>query len=286
MSKIKKYTKGFTILPNDLLNDKSISFKAKGIYAFLNSKPDGWEFSVDRISAQTLEGRDAVRAGILELEKAGMLTRTQIKNSDLQFGGYQYNLFDYKPNDGKPVDGNAVDGKPVDGKPDDIVIKKEKERISKKDLVCAKQKISFEKVSNHASWDMMRHSRFPDLTDEDINLELILIEDRYKLKTSIDFATVVSWLGNANIQKQKVLNQQRFNEKTQETKDKYESRNKRRDVELEITQFVEYRQYLDKEQQYCEDWLNVIPTINGEPIERDKLNHEVFYSHVKSNQTV
>ena len=40
----------FTQIANDLLNDKLISFKAKGVYSFLYSKPSGWYFSEKRIS--------------------------------------------------------------------------------------------------------------------------------------------------------------------------------------------------------------------------------------------
>jgi len=164
MSKINKYTTGFTTLPNDLLNDESITFKAKGIYAFLNSKPDGWVFSVDRISKQTLEGRDSIRAGILELESAGLVTRTPLKNSGGQFFGYDYNIYDYQPKNksslGKPVDGKTIDGKPVDGKPQNIVIKKEQERISKKEGVSAP---AFPKLS---STDKATHKEVFDVVNE------------------------------------------------------------------------------------------------------------------------
>ena len=35
--------------PNVLLNDQDISLKAKGLYAFMDSKSDGWIFSASRL---------------------------------------------------------------------------------------------------------------------------------------------------------------------------------------------------------------------------------------------
>ena len=43
-------------IPNDLLNSTKISFKAKGLFAYIQSKPDNWEFSAERISKQVKEG--------------------------------------------------------------------------------------------------------------------------------------------------------------------------------------------------------------------------------------
>jgi len=51
----------FTIVPNELINDKSVSFKAKGLYAYIHSKPNGWEFSSERIAQESSDGRDSVR---------------------------------------------------------------------------------------------------------------------------------------------------------------------------------------------------------------------------------
>lgn len=75
-----KIQRFFGAVPNDLLNNPDISFKAKGLYAYLNSKPDNWDFSVEGIAAQVKEGIDSVRAGIQELEKFGYLKR--VKHQD------------------------------------------------------------------------------------------------------------------------------------------------------------------------------------------------------------
>lgn len=71
----------FGVVPNDLLNNKDLTFKAKGVYAYIQSKPATWDFSAERISLQTKEGITAIRMALIELEKAGYLIRTQSRNN-------------------------------------------------------------------------------------------------------------------------------------------------------------------------------------------------------------
>jgi hypothetical protein len=71
----------FGVVPNDLLNDKELTFKAKGVYAYIQSKPANWDFSAERISMQTKEGVTSVRMALIELEDAGYLIRTQSRNN-------------------------------------------------------------------------------------------------------------------------------------------------------------------------------------------------------------
>ncbi len=71
----------FGVVPNDLLNNKDLTFKAKGVYAYIQSKPASWDFSAERISLQTKEGITAIRMALIELEKAGYLIRTQSRNN-------------------------------------------------------------------------------------------------------------------------------------------------------------------------------------------------------------
>jgi len=72
-SRIKHVGSCFTIVPNSALNDPKISFRAKGVYAYLRSKPDDWEFRVPNITRDGTEGRDAVVKAIKELEMRGYI---------------------------------------------------------------------------------------------------------------------------------------------------------------------------------------------------------------------
>jgi hypothetical protein len=65
----------FTQVANEVLNNPTLSLKAKGLYSYLYSKPDGWDFAIERIAKETLEGEKSIRTGIHELEKHGYLYR-------------------------------------------------------------------------------------------------------------------------------------------------------------------------------------------------------------------
>ena len=41
-----KITSSYGIVPNAILNNKELSLRAKGVFAFLQGKPDGWNFSI------------------------------------------------------------------------------------------------------------------------------------------------------------------------------------------------------------------------------------------------
>lgn len=71
----------FGMIPNDLLYNTEMSLASKGLYGFIYAKPDDWDFSVERISAELKEGEKAVNNAIKELEKFGWLSRNKFKNS-------------------------------------------------------------------------------------------------------------------------------------------------------------------------------------------------------------
>lgn len=67
MSKLRINSR-FGVIPNSLLTHKEITLRAKGLYGYIQSKPDGWDFSSERIAYETKDGRDSIRAGLKELE--------------------------------------------------------------------------------------------------------------------------------------------------------------------------------------------------------------------------
>jgi len=75
----KSSTVNFTQIPNELLRDPSLSFKAKGILCLLLSNKEGWHSYLSTIQQMTCEGITAIRNGISELEKAGYLMKIQYR---------------------------------------------------------------------------------------------------------------------------------------------------------------------------------------------------------------
>lgn len=144
MGKIKNNHK-FGTAPNTLLNNKDISLKAKGLYAFMDSKPETWDFSIKGISSQIKEQYEAIKTALDELVNAGYLTRHNYKNALGQWD-CDYELF---PNGnaikqtktgssriGFPVTGNSATDKFRDGKTPHLSNKEiSKKEISKKEEV-------------------------------------------------------------------------------------------------------------------------------------------------------
>lgn len=87
--KIKRFKTGFTQTPNLILQSKGLSWKAKGVYSYMLSKPDDWDFAAERMADESSEGSKTVRSAIKELIDHGVLTKKKLKN-----GRVEYELFE------------------------------------------------------------------------------------------------------------------------------------------------------------------------------------------------
>ena len=76
--KLQKASVNFTQVSNVILNDKCLSAKAKGVYCYLFSKPDNWDFSSERIANEFSDGEKSIRSALKELEDAGYLERQKL----------------------------------------------------------------------------------------------------------------------------------------------------------------------------------------------------------------
>lgn len=72
----------FTVLPNDTLEDASLSFKAKGLLAYVLSKPDEWRCNSRQLASVGPDGLFAVRKALEELSKAGYAELVKQRNAD------------------------------------------------------------------------------------------------------------------------------------------------------------------------------------------------------------
>lgn len=78
---------GFTVLRNETLSDRRLSWAARGLLVYLLSKPDHWRVLPAHLVTETAEarvssGRDAVYALLGELEAAGYIVRVQARGED------------------------------------------------------------------------------------------------------------------------------------------------------------------------------------------------------------
>ncbi|AWW35339.1 hypothetical protein DN051_40500 [Streptomyces cadmiisoli] len=84
----------FTQVANALFRDCGLSFRAKGIFGFLSTHVVGWRVTVADLVGVGPDGRDAVRAGVSELERFGYLVREQVRCDDGTLGGIVYSITD------------------------------------------------------------------------------------------------------------------------------------------------------------------------------------------------
>lgn len=171
---LRKITNSYTVTPNHILNNKDLSFKAKGLWAYINSKPEGWDFSVDRIALATKEGVKSVRSGLAELREAGLLSHQPKINPETKlFEGQEYFLFD---TDQRLLDSAALENRGIQN--GGYISNKE---YSKKE------------VSNKEEGHSQKGQERGDITNENFELETkvkTLIES--KLPQLIDFPLLYS----------------------------------------------------------------------------------------------
>jgi len=70
----------FTILPNELLRSPELSGKAVKILGILLSNKDGWVSYMTTLNKMMKEGKTAIRSGIRELERYGLLRRIRYRD--------------------------------------------------------------------------------------------------------------------------------------------------------------------------------------------------------------
>ena len=80
MKKFGDITKNYVKIPNDLVDDPTISWKAKGLFCHMASKPDNWNFTVRSLASQFPDGKSAIFAALDELKERGWITFTKRAN--------------------------------------------------------------------------------------------------------------------------------------------------------------------------------------------------------------
>lgn len=74
----------FTQFPNQWARDTRIGYRAKGILILLMSHSDGWRISLEHLATDSPDGITAIRTAVQQLEEAGYLNRTLVRNDKAQ----------------------------------------------------------------------------------------------------------------------------------------------------------------------------------------------------------
>jgi hypothetical protein len=80
----------YTIISNSALRDERLSWKARGLLAYLLSMETGWETSVRRLATVAPDGKSAVETALAELQAAGYLERVQTRGAGDKPGTFSH----------------------------------------------------------------------------------------------------------------------------------------------------------------------------------------------------
>lgn len=140
-----EYRSNFTTLPNGALNDKALSFKARGILHYLLGKPNDWKTQITDLINNSTDGEGAIRSGIKELETAGYIIKKQIRDEQGKITGYEYSVFSEPYSNYPNMDKPNVDKIP----------------LQRTDI----QNTDFKKKNDNGAKDICTHSQNKEFTD-------------------------------------------------------------------------------------------------------------------------
>ncbi len=138
-------THNYTVMSNYHLRDKSLSLKAKGLLSQMLSLPEDWDYTLAGLARINAEGKDAIRAAVVELEKAGYVQRHQTTDKAGKFGANEYIIREYPASHEPPPEGpssaSPLSGNPMTAEPSTASTQTEKTTQINKDLQTKENKI-------------------------------------------------------------------------------------------------------------------------------------------------
>ena len=119
-------TDNYSIIHNSVFGNNDLSWEARGVLAYLLSKPDNWTVRVYDLLRSGQCGEHKMARILKELEDAGYLRRARIQHDDGRFDWHTTVYEEPRADDhtavtiprlpgyGSPMDGSTADGKPLD----------------------------------------------------------------------------------------------------------------------------------------------------------------------------
>jgi hypothetical protein len=118
------HTTNFTVIPNELINDNSMSLEARALLILLVSKPEGWQVSNAGLVAMLADGpnpvgRDLVGRMLREVVEAGYMVRSQERLPDGTLGptDYEVHSIRYGWDADQPLTAKPLTVQPLTAKP-------------------------------------------------------------------------------------------------------------------------------------------------------------------------
>ena len=107
-------TRDYTVMANHHLKNRALTLKAKGLLSLMLSLPEDWDYTLKGLSLISVEGVDAIREAVRELERAGYIIRYRERNGQGQLKGTEYVIYEHprlpeaRPGMGNPAQENTT----------------------------------------------------------------------------------------------------------------------------------------------------------------------------------
>ena len=117
--------KGYTVMSNHHLRNRTLSLKAKGLLSQMLSLPGDWDYTLQGLAQINKESIDAIREAVRELERAGYIKRSRERDERGCLHGTVYTIYEQphteptpeEPTQEKPALDNPTLEKPMLDKP-------------------------------------------------------------------------------------------------------------------------------------------------------------------------
>ena len=89
----------YTVMSNHHLRDTELSLKSKGLLSMMLSLPEEWNYTTRGLAAICKEGADCIGSALRELEQAGYIVRSRIRDSKGKIVDVEYTIYEtpHKP---------------------------------------------------------------------------------------------------------------------------------------------------------------------------------------------
>ena len=92
--RVQKAPSTFVMMDKSFLENQNLSWKAKGILAYLLSKPDNWKVIVGDVVKHATDGKSAVYNGLAELSRLGHYKKVPIRNDKGTFDHWESTVYE------------------------------------------------------------------------------------------------------------------------------------------------------------------------------------------------
>jgi len=92
--RVKKGPYTYVVLDKMFIDTPGLSWKAKGLLAYLLARPDNWEIRESDLVAHATDGRDSVRTALRELKAAGFIVKAQRRSEVGKFSVAEFDVYE------------------------------------------------------------------------------------------------------------------------------------------------------------------------------------------------